>query len=79
MGDLTHTRGLYVGALEQTRADIDNFVASIQQYQPRVTSPQQTSLIGADGGQVGRAVAGPKPRRIPAQCIDDPDHVVAGG
>lgn len=44
VGDLTRTRGLYIGALNQTGANTDNFVASIQQYQPRVTSPQQTAL-----------------------------------
>ncbi|MBD3786627.1 MAG: hypothetical protein IE922_06600 [Sphingomonadales bacterium] len=49
VGDLTRTRSLYVGALRQTGADTDQFVASIQQYRPKVSSPQQTSL------QVSRA------------------------
>lgn len=44
VGDLTRTRGIYIGALKQSGADTDNFVSSIRQYQPRVTSPQQTSL-----------------------------------
>ncbi|KQI70742.1 hypothetical protein AN191_16305 [Loktanella sp. 5RATIMAR09] len=44
VGDLTRTRGLYIGALNQSGANTDNFVSSIQQYQPRVISPQQTSL-----------------------------------
>lgn len=44
VGDLTRARGLYIGALNQSGANTDNFVSSIQQYQPRVTSPQQTSL-----------------------------------
>lgn len=44
VGDLTQTRNLYIGALNQTGADTDGFVASIQQYQPQVISPQQTSL-----------------------------------
>ena len=44
VGDLTRTRALYVGALRQTGADTDQFVASIQQYRPKVSAPQQTSL-----------------------------------
>lgn len=44
VGDLTRTRNLYIGALNQTGADTDNFVASIRQYQPQVVTPQRTSL-----------------------------------
>lgn len=44
VGDLTQTRGLYIGALNQTGANTDDFVASIERYQPRVTAPQQTAL-----------------------------------
>lgn len=43
VGDLTRTRNLYIGALRQTGADTDSYVASIQRYQPRVTTPQQTA------------------------------------
>lgn len=44
VGDLTRTRGLYIGALDQTGANTENYVASIERYQPRVTAPQQTAL-----------------------------------
>lgn len=44
VGDLTRTRNIYIGALQQTGADTDGFVSSIQRYQPQVTTPQQTSL-----------------------------------
>lgn len=44
VGDLTRTRNLYIGALRQTGADTESYVASIQRYTPRVTSPQRTSL-----------------------------------
>jgi outer membrane lipoprotein SlyB len=44
VGDLTRTRSLYIGALQQTGANTDSFVSSIQSYQPRATTPQQTAL-----------------------------------
>lgn len=44
VGDLTRTRNIYIGALRQTGADTDTFVASIERYQPRVITPQQTAL-----------------------------------
>lgn len=44
VGDLTQTRNLYVNALNQSGANTENFVSSIQQYQPRVTTPQRTAL-----------------------------------
>ena len=44
VGDLTRTRNLYIGALSQTGADTDTFVASIERYQPRVATPQRTAL-----------------------------------
>lgn len=44
VGDLTRTRNLYIGSLNQTGADTEGFVASIQQYRPQVVTPQQTSL-----------------------------------
>jgi len=44
VGDLTRTRNLYIGALQQTGANTDGFVSSIQSYQPRATTPQQTAL-----------------------------------
>lgn len=59
VGDLTRTRNLYIGALRQSGADTDGYVASIQQYRPRVTSPQQTSVRVNQNGrpQTSNAVA----------------------
>lgn len=44
VGDLTRTRNLYIGALKQSGADTENYVESIQQYKPKVSNAQQTSL-----------------------------------